>query len=156
MRIFLDTSIISAYFDTEKETRFKITVGWFDNEISNYEVFISNVVLDELRATKDNKLREKFFDFVTKNDMKLINVTKEIFDLAETYRKYVIPDEYIDSIHIATATLYNFDAIVSWNFKHIVNLETIKEIHEINRKSSLPSIEIVSLTDLTGGRYGSI
>ena len=41
-KIYLDTSIPSAYFDTSKPLRQLITQKWFENNASTYELYISN------------------------------------------------------------------------------------------------------------------
>jgi len=40
-----------------------------------------------------------------------------------------------DCIHIATATIYKVDILVSWNFKHIVNVYWIRAYNSINESS---------------------
>lgn len=47
-KLYLDTSIPSAYYDTSKPLRQLITQKWFENEIHNFELYISNIVFDEL------------------------------------------------------------------------------------------------------------
>jgi hypothetical protein len=49
-----------------------------------------------------------------------------------------------DAQHIAMATIENVDALVSWNFKHVVNLPRIHGYHEVNAKFGYPTIEIRS------------
>jgi hypothetical protein len=49
-----------------------------------------------------------------------------------------------DAGHVATATVYRVDAIVSWNFKHIVQLEKMKLYNQINLKNGYGFLEIVS------------
>ena len=53
MRIYLDTSIISAYFDYRKPVRQLITQKWFQNDIKNFESFISSLVIQEINNNKD-------------------------------------------------------------------------------------------------------
>jgi len=154
MKIYLDTSVISAYFDSGKPQRQQVTRIWFERQFQYHSAYVSDLVIQELEATSNIELRNKFIDFVKNLPITNLMINNEIMELAELYRKLVIPNEYNDSIHIAAATLYGFDAIVSWNFRHIVNLETIKFIHEINIKNGLSVIEIVSLNELNGEDYG--
>jgi hypothetical protein len=49
-----------------------------------------------------------------------------------------------DCIHIATATFYKADILVSWNFKHIVNVYRIRGYNSTNIRSNYPSLEIRS------------
>ncbi len=44
--------------------------------------------------------------------------------------------------HIATATINHVDVLVSWNFKHIVNLDRIHGYNSVNLKTGYPMLEI--------------
>ena len=47
-----------------------------------------------------------------------------------------------DAYHIAIATVNRMDVLVSWNFKHIVNLDKIRLFNAINMKLGYPIIDI--------------
>jgi predicted nucleic acid-binding protein len=47
-KIYIDTSVISAYFDLNKPARQIITEKWFDNDIAEFKPFISTLVLQEI------------------------------------------------------------------------------------------------------------
>ena len=49
-----------------------------------------------------------------------------------------------DALHVAIATLYNVDALISWNFGHLVNIRRSKAIAAVNAQRGLPHIEIVT------------
>ena len=49
-----------------------------------------------------------------------------------------------DAQHIAMATVASVDALVSWNFKHVVNLTRIHGYHAVNTRFGYPTIEIRS------------
>ena len=53
-----------------------------------------------------------------------------------------------DSRHIAYATLHKVDVLVSWNFKHIVNLDRIQGYNSVNLKLGYPMIDIRSPKEL--------
>ena len=70
-----------------------------------------------------------------------------------------LADEYIkekvvgatsrdDCMHIATATINNIDLLISWNFKHIVNIERIRGYNSINLKNGYKNLEIRSPREL--------
>jgi len=63
-----------------------------------------------------------------------LELNEKIYRLAELYRKQVLAGEISDTVHIAAASYYGTDAIVSWNFRHIVNLNTMKAIQSISEK----------------------
>ena len=47
-----------------------------------------------------------------------------------------------DTYHIATATVNNMDAILSWNFQHIVKMKTKREVVGINLIEGYKPIDI--------------
>ena len=48
------------------------------------------------------------------------------------------------------------DASVSWNFRHIVNLYTMKEIHAVNIAQVFPACEILTLEHIGGDQYDTL
>jgi len=66
--------------------------------------------------------------------------------LANTYisENVVGKTSRTDCMHIAVATISNVDILVSWNFKHIVNINRIRGYNGINMLNGYPSVEIRS------------
>ena len=56
----------------------------------------------------------------------------------------------IDALHIALATVARVDVLVSWNFKHIVNLRRIHAYNAVNLKEGYPLLEIRSPWEVLG------
>ena len=156
LKIYLDTSVISAYFDFRKPLRQLITQKWFQNELKNLIPFVSSLVFEEIDAHPDNEARMEMLAILDDHGIKMLEINEEILQIANLYRKNVIPKAINDSIHLAVAAYYELDAIASWNFKHIVNLETIKAIHKINKLNGLAAVEIVTIENLGGDKYGSL
>ncbi len=156
LEIYLDTSVISAYFDLKKPVRQLITQKWFENEIQRYSPHISDLVIQEIENTKDKGLRENFIKLINDAAPTLIPITDIENQLAGKYRAAILKKEVNDTIHIACASLAKLNAIVSWNFQHIVNLETMSAINQINVVENLNMIEIVSPENLGGSKYGSL
>tara|TARA_R110002049_G_scaffold211187_2_gene382224 strand:- start:293 stop:553 length:261 start_codon:yes stop_codon:yes gene_type:complete len=67
--------------------------------------------------------------------------------------KVVGETSYTDCLHIALATIYQADLLVSWNFKHIVNVERIRGYNSINIKNGYKQLDIRSPRELM--RYGN-
>lgn len=44
----------------------------------------------------------------------------------------------------AVASASHVDALVSWNFRHLVNVRTRRAVHSVNVRLGYPLIEIVS------------
>ena len=75
-----------------------------------------------------------------------IEITEEAIDLATEYitEKVVGQTSFADCLHIALATINHADFLVSWNFKHIVNIERIRGYNSINIKNGYKQLEIRS------------
>jgi hypothetical protein len=88
----------------------------------------------------------------------ILKLTDESKKLADEYmnRGAILKSETEDAYHIAIATINNLDELASWNFSHIVSINSIRKIHEINRKNKYTAIEIGSLEIFGGAKYGNI
>ena len=69
-----------------------------------------------------------------------------VASLAERYiEERVLTAKYFnDAVHIAAATIYKIDVIVSWNFKHLVNVRREAGFNAVNLLHGYPSIRIVN------------
>ena len=70
--------------------------------------------------------------------------------LAEEYiRQAIVARRMLtDAHHIATATIASVDVLVSWNFRHIVNLDRIHGFNAVNLRAGYPMLEIRSPLEL--------
>jgi len=55
-----------------------------------------------------------------------------------------------DALHIALATVARVDVLVSWNFKHIVNLKRIHAYNAVTLKKGYPLLEIRTPREVPG------
>lgn len=141
--LYLDTSVPNAYFDAKNPQRQEITkLFWL--RINEYRVCISDLVVKEIEATGDKKLRAKLLGLV--KDIHLLSTqNEEVRKLSEEYiLRNIIPARHInDAVHIAVATVNAMDILASWNFEHIVKLKTKKEVNVVNVLLGYKGIEIV-------------
>jgi len=156
LKIYLDTSVISAYFDFQKPVRQLITQKWAQQNAKEFDLFASTLVLEEIDKNTDQELREKMLNLLNSLSISILEVNEAIVKLASIYREHILSQEINDTVHIAIASYYALDAIVSWNFRHIVNLKTMKAIHEINREQQHEDIQILTLENLGGDQYGTL
>ncbi len=73
-----------------------------------------------------------------------VEITQEAVNLADTYirEKVVGKTSRADCIHIALATIHKVDILVSWNFKHIVNINKIRGYNSVNLRLGYQTLEI--------------
>lgn len=144
-RIYIDTSVLGGYFDKEF---FVPTQRLFDEvKKGEYKVIISNITEGELLNAPE-RVRTLLNDINI--DYEVLKITDDAVNLALEYIKenVVGQSSYDDCLHIAIATISRLDILVSWNFKHIVNIKRIRGYNGINIKNGYPSIEIRSPKDL--------
>ncbi|OHD13346.1 MAG: hypothetical protein A2086_14670 [Spirochaetes bacterium GWD1_27_9] len=142
LKIYLDTSIISFLYADDSPDYKKATIDFFDNYLDKYDVYITEFVIAELDNTKDEILKDKFRIAVKKYNLKILNIDEEnkesIIQLAKKYisNKIIPESKFDDALHIAICSIYDFDILLSWNFKHIANIKKQIQINIINMQES--------------------
>ena len=93
---------------------------------------------------------KEYIKNLPKQPIERVIVTDEILILASKYvaERVVGQTSFDDCVHIATATVYKADILVSWNFKHIVNVYRIRGYNSINIRSNYYSLEIRSQKEI--------
>ena len=78
-----------------------------------------------------------------------IETTDEAVELASQYiaERVVGQTSFADCLHIALATINRADYLISWNFKHIVNIQRIRGYNSVNIKNRYKELEIRSPRD---------
>lgn len=135
LSIYLDTSVINFLFADDAPDYMKATQDFFDNYFNDYNVFISETVIAEVERTPDIEKKKKLFGAIEFYNLRVFNVVNdEIEALASLYieRKIIPAKKYDDALHIAFATFYDFDLLLSWNFKHLANVKKQREINIVN------------------------
>ena len=142
LNLYLDTSVIGGYFDVEFEDVTKIL---FQNILKNeFHIIYSTVTEDEL-INAPKKVRELLNSIPDKFKTR-IELTEESVMLGDAYieENVVGKTSREDCFHIALATIYKADILVSWNFKHIVNVYRIRGYNAVNLKLGYSAIDIRS------------
>ena len=145
-RIYTDKSVIGGCLDVEFE----------DGSIPLFESFGSGksiIVISSLTLAELEKAPKPVQDILRKvpsEFVEYVEFSEGVNDLAEAYLKagVITKKSRVDAQHIATATTNRVDVLVSWNFKHIVNLERIHGYNSVNLKLGYPMIEIRTPTEV--------
>jgi len=141
-RIYVDTSVIGGCFDNEFE---EYSNQLFEEFIKGErKLVISDLVLFELEGAPENV--KEVLNKVTENNIEYVFINEESVTLTNAYLKegVIAENSLSDARHIAIATVERVDVLVSWNFKHIVNLNRIHLINSVNLKLGYPILEIRS------------
>jgi len=145
-RIYLDTSIFGGLYDEEFK---EYTEPLFERiKKSEFEIIYSNVTKQELENAPDRiratvELLPKDSTVYVKSDIESANLAKKYID-----EGVVGPISYADCQHIALATIHNANILISWNFRHIVNVVIIVGYNSVNIAEGYKPIDIRSPREL--------
>ncbi len=137
-RIYIDTSVFGGYFDVE----FNESTKSFFKVVKNRKI---TILVSEILELEIYKAPDRIIElFESLPNMEKVSLTDETIQLAEMYiaENVVGRTSIADCQHIALATINKADVLVSWNFKHIVNLERIRGYNSINFREGYQMIEI--------------
>ena len=144
--LYMETSIVS--YLTARPSRDlialahqEITRKWWSDALPKFQVFISEVVIDEAKRGDIEAARKRLKAL---EDFAGLPILQEVEDLAEVYMKEfnLPPDASRDALHIAVASVHAIDYLLTWNCSHIANGVVRKRIREINTREGF-SIPII-------------
>ena len=141
-RLYFDTSVFGGVFDEEFE---EISTLLFEKvKLGQIICVYSDLSVTELKNAPEQV--RKLFMNLPKEHTEFVEVTEEAFLLADKYiTEKVVGETHIDDCrHIATATINKVEYLVSWNFKHIVNVFRIRGYNSINLRHGYAQLDIRS------------
>jgi predicted nucleic acid-binding protein len=153
LKIYLDTSVISYLKQDDNLEKMMDTLKLWDKiKAGDYDVVISDVALDEILLCTESK-RKHLLDMLLRIDYTLMRETKETLALARRFIEHNVLTQksFDDCRHIACAVVAGCDIITSWNFKHMVNVRTVKGVKVINMMEGYKTVEIYPPTMLVEG-----
>ena len=141
-RIYIDTSVIGGYFDPEFE---EFTKPFFQRVLDDEIIVLySNITEEELIDAPEHV--KQFMRDLPEEVVEYVEVSYESTELALAYLNegVVGKSSFADCMHIALASLHRADLLVSWNFRHVVNVNRIRGYNAVNYKLGYPIIDIRS------------
>ena len=140
LRIYADASVIGGCEDAEFAADSRVL--WDAFVSGRHLLVLSTLTVAELRgapAAVRNRVRK-----VPDRYIQMLGDSTEAQALADAYlaRGIVGPGSRADAVHVATATVARVDLLVSWNFRHIVNLGRIRRFHAVNLEMGYLPLEI--------------
>ncbi len=147
-RFYFDTSVFGGIYDAEFEQ--ETTLLFEKVSLGQIICVYSNLTEAELINAPD-RVRD-FFEQLRPEHKELVPVSEEGLQLARTYiAENVVGQTSIDDcIHIATATINKVDVLISWNFKHIVNVYRIRGYNSVNLRLGYSTLDIRSPKEIVG------
>jgi predicted nucleic acid-binding protein len=142
-KVYFDTSVPSAYFDERTPERMYQTKEFW-RKMDKYDLYVSTLVEDELSQVSDKLLRDDLSKLI--NACSVLDLDDQVMELAQAYVKAgILPQKYFsDAQHIAVAVVNGIKFLVSWNFKHFVNVKTRQMVNLVNLKEGYGVVEIIA------------
>ena len=153
LKIYLDTSVISHLDQQDAPEKMEDTLKlWEDIKLGLYDVYISDVTLYEISRCSEQK-RLLLADYLGEIEYTLITVDEEIEAVAQNFitNKVLTLKSFDDCQHIACSIVFECDCIISWNFKHIVNIKTQKGVKIISAIMGYNEVTVCTPTFLVEG-----
>ena len=140
LRIYVDTSVVGGCEDDEFREHSSRLMEYFVT--GKFVLVLSNLTVQELAAAPEPV--RNHLSAVPEQHIEALQLDAEATELAEAYITEGVIAESMraDAQHIAMATVARVDAVVSWNFKHIVNLYRIHGYNSVNLRRGYPILEI--------------
>jgi predicted nucleic acid-binding protein len=136
LKIYLDTSVISHLQADDVPEKMVITYDlWIQIQAGRYRACLSGMVFQELLNCYGSK-RQFLLEKIAEIDFDYYEISDEVRELAQ---KYILSGAFTekhleDALHVACASVNMCNAVVSWNFKHIVKLTAMLLINGVNRQ----------------------
>ncbi len=154
-RIYIETSIPSFYYtlreDIESQARMNWTRHWWKECSGEFSLVSSAAVIAELHRGGSDKVQDRI-DLI--DNVQLLPITKEVEAIAQIYiDKMIMPrDPQGDALHLAVASFYRVEVLLTWNCAHIANPNKFERIRWTNFELGLPVPTLTTpLNFLSGG-----
>ena len=147
--VYLDTTIPSYLFDERDSMRtyIDITRKWWRDERQHFELWISEETIAEL-STGNYPNKTQILDLVS--EISVLPTDKSLVDIVKTYiSNYLMPQTLTgDAVHLAYASYYKMDFLLTWNCNHLANANKKQHIRIINSRMNLFTPEIATPLEL--------
>ncbi len=129
--VYLETSVVGAYLDNGEPFRRDMTIRWWEHELKEYQPFTSILVKRELECLSEPH-RGSYLNLI--KPIEELNLAQEAAILAEGYvSRGIFHRKYLgDAMHVALASFYKIDYLVTWNFGHIANVRKQARVRLFN------------------------
>jgi hypothetical protein len=152
--VYIETSIIS-YLRQRPSTQVVtaahqlLTHKWWDTERTNYELVVSQYVLDETSMGDPALAAERLQSL---DGIPLLPDAAEITQIAnEIMSRAILPSKaQVDALHIASAAHHRIQYLLTWNCKHIANAKILPRIHQVLTDAGVPIPVICTPEELLG------
>ncbi|MBM3473381.1 MAG: type II toxin-antitoxin system VapC family toxin [Armatimonadetes bacterium] len=141
MRLYADTSVFGGILDDEFAEHSRRLL---DQVVGGRFLLVTSVVVQDEALNAPRPVRRVLRTLLEQAEV--VDLSDEAAALRDAYLAAGIVGERreTDALHVALATVAGCDALVSWNFRHIVHINKARRYNEVNAQRGYPSITICS------------
>jgi hypothetical protein len=150
-RVYVETTIPSAYWEErpqpEMVARRNWTRRWWDEERIKYEAVTGSSVIEELSEGTHPRQAEKL---ALADALEVMPMCPEVIEIVGVYlaHKLMPADPGGDAAHLALASFYNCDMLLTWNCAHLANPSKARHITRINAMIGLMVPQLITPLEL--------
>ena len=137
LRVYLDTSVINFLFAEDVPDFRRVTEDFFEVYAKQCELYGSDVLLEELNRDLNEERKQRHMTVLRDHAVKILPRSRdnEVVHLADVYlQQRIVPlKKRDDALHVAYATVFEMDVLLSWNFKHLANIRREARFASVNQ-----------------------
>ena len=134
--VYIETSILGHLTARPTDNlivaaNIKITQDWWHDFSGSFVLYASEVVEDEA-AKGDRAIAAQRLNLL--KSFMLLELTEEAFELSQAFLSQSnLPSKASnDALHMALATVYGLDYLLTWNCKHMANAQIQRKLSQIS------------------------
>jgi predicted nucleic acid-binding protein len=134
LSVYVETSVWSqALAEDAPDMRAATELFLAAAKAAESNIFISVVVLREI-SRASNELAKKLRSLINEIAPVVLPFDDEMDQLAQAFLEHgvVPPSKVEDAQHVAVAVANELDVLVSWNYRHLVNVRRREEFHQVS------------------------
>ncbi len=153
-RVYIETSIPSFYHtlrtDPESVARMHWTQRWWSTHADSSELLSSAAVIAELERGASEKVQARL---ALLSNVELLEISNEVREIVRIYiRRLVMPNDPTgDALHLALASFYHVDVLLTWNCQHLANPNEMQHMRLVNYELGLPMPVLTTPLNYVGG-----
>ena len=153
--VYIETTVI-GYLTARSSgvviflARQQLTRQWWDDQRGTYDLYTSQLVLDEAGAGDPTAAQERL---ALLDGMPLLDILHPDVSIVadRLLTEHLLPEKAAaDARHVAVATAFGVNYLLTWNCKHIANAETLPRIYSTLRKLGFEPPLIVTPEEFSG------
>jgi len=147
--VYIDSTILSIHCDNRSEiaNETAVTIRWWREERNNFSLFISEETIAEIVAGNYPRKDEVI---ALAESITVLPPEPHITEIASVYLAYKLMPEPLkgDALHLAYASFYKIDFLLTWNCNHLANANKRQHIRVVNTRLNLSVPEIITPFEL--------